>query len=214
MSSPSIVACPHCNGQIAADPSIAGKQVGCPHCNGRIIMPGAAVAKTAIIVQPSNESTASDPLDFLESSQPQSGSPHSTAVPRSSIMAARGKSQNKSGVPVWVWIGAGAFGFMVLLMCIGIASQSSHDGGANHGGGKTTESTQTGIMTRDEFRRTVMGKTPDQVVKAVGRPNRTQEFAGMAWVYDERTKDPVTGNVDTFAIVAFHGGVVWNVTCD
>lgn len=42
MSAIANVSCPHCNGQIAADPQLSGREVGCPHCNGRVIMPGVA----------------------------------------------------------------------------------------------------------------------------------------------------------------------------
>ena len=32
MTTPSVVACLHCGGQISADPTLAGQQVACPHC--------------------------------------------------------------------------------------------------------------------------------------------------------------------------------------
>ena len=34
-----VVACPHCQGQLAADPVFAGQQVACPYCNGAMTMP-------------------------------------------------------------------------------------------------------------------------------------------------------------------------------
>ena len=78
----SAVSCPHCNGKIAADPSIAGKEVGCPHCNGRVIMPGVAVVKPAIVAKPSNESAETAPFDFLESPAPSSAPRHISKTTR------------------------------------------------------------------------------------------------------------------------------------
>lgn len=67
--------------------------------------------------------------------------------------------------------------------------------------------------TRDEFRNLIIGKTPDQVLKAVGKPDRTREITGMnVWYYDATTTDPVTGKVDRAAQVIFEQGVVDRVS--
>ncbi len=67
--------------------------------------------------------------------------------------------------------------------------------------------------TRDQFRQLVIGKTPDEVIKAVGKPDRTQDFAGTrAWYYDRITTDPITGKVDRTSQVIFEQGVADRVT--
>jgi uncharacterized Tic20 family protein len=38
----SAVACPHCQGQLEADPAMAGQQVACPYCNGAMTMPASS----------------------------------------------------------------------------------------------------------------------------------------------------------------------------
>jgi hypothetical protein len=66
------------------------------------------------------------------------------------------------------------------------------------------------VYTRDEFRKLVMGKTPEGVTAAVGPPDRVQEQSGRpdepVWHYFKRTKDPVTGSMDGSARVAFKAG--------
>ncbi len=51
VSTPSVVACPHCGGQIADDPSLSGQQVACPHCKRPLVMPGQVAAKLAMSLQ-------------------------------------------------------------------------------------------------------------------------------------------------------------------
>lgn len=63
--------------------------------------------------------------------------------------------------------------------------------------------------TRDQFRDLLVGKTPDEVVKAVGKPDRTHDIAGrIVWHYDGMTTDPATGKPDRTAQVIFEQGVV------
>jgi outer membrane protein assembly factor BamE (lipoprotein component of BamABCDE complex) len=69
------------------------------------------------------------------------------------------------------------------------------------------------IYTRDEFRKLVMGKTPDEVIAAVGKPDHTQKGEpGTFWYYTERTRDPATGKMDRNARLAFQDGRVSAVT--
>lgn len=70
--------------------------------------------------------------------------------------------------------------------------------------------------TRAEFRERVVGKTPDEVIEAVGRPDSTAEndgpfFRSARWEYRRRTVDPATGRVDPVARVEFRNGVAVGV---
>lgn len=67
-------------------------------------------------------------------------------------------------------------------------------------------------MTREEFRKLLVGKTKDEVIAAVGRPEQTSDGVMSLWSYYDRTVDPVTGKVDAVAHVHFdRSGVVVRV---
>lgn len=66
--------------------------------------------------------------------------------------------------------------------------------------------------TREEFRKTVVGKTPDEVIAAVGKPDRTNDFDDRkSWFYKELTTDPITDKVDKSITVRFKDGRVYEV---
>lgn len=65
------------------------------------------------------------------------------------------------------------------------------------------------LYTRDEFRKLLVGKTADEVLQAVGKPDSTSETAlGAYWYYRHKTTDPVTGQTDANAQVCFSNGQV------
>ncbi len=67
---------------------------------------------------------------------------------------------------------------------------------------------QEGGMSRDEFRSVVIGKTGEQIINLIGRPDSTSDMGGrVSWSYDGKTYDPVTGKIDRFVIVVFQGGI-------
>jgi hypothetical protein len=71
-----------------------------------------------------------------------------------------------------------------------------------------SQSSQDDLMTREEFQQAVLGKTQQQVIQAVGRPDSTMNVGFPAWMYNHRTRDATTGNSDTVAQVLFQGGGV------
>ncbi|HKB00996.1 MAG TPA: hypothetical protein VKD90_02200 [Gemmataceae bacterium] len=61
--------------------------------------------------------------------------------------------------------------------------------------------------TREKFRELVIGKTPDEVIAAVGKPDRTVESGtAVFWYYDARTTNPATGKTDKKAQVVIRYG--------
>jgi outer membrane protein assembly factor BamE (lipoprotein component of BamABCDE complex) len=66
------------------------------------------------------------------------------------------------------------------------------------------------LLSRDEFKHMIMGKTEDEVFAAAGRPRTTSQEGSMSyWHFAERTKDPLTGVADSDVQVVFdHGRVV------
>lgn len=68
------------------------------------------------------------------------------------------------------------------------------------------------VYDREEFRKMVTGLTPDELIRAVGRPDSTTDLGtSQTWVYNGRTRDPVTGKVDLFAYLTIRGGKVAEV---
>lgn len=66
-------------------------------------------------------------------------------------------------------------------------------------------------MARDEFKKAVIGRTPEEVTAAVGRPDRTVGDSDPTWFYSNRTIDPANGKVDGMIRVRFTGGKVSGV---
>jgi outer membrane protein assembly factor BamE (lipoprotein component of BamABCDE complex) len=66
------------------------------------------------------------------------------------------------------------------------------------------------LLSRDEFKYMIMGKTEEEVLAAAGRPRTTSQEDSMSyWHYAKRTKDALTGQADSDVQVVFqHGRVV------
>ncbi|MGZ5009401.1 MAG: hypothetical protein ACXV74_00400 [Methylobacter sp.] len=67
-------------------------------------------------------------------------------------------------------------------------------------------------MLRDTFKYSVLRKTTDQVILAVGKPSTTQQAGGTEyWNYHYATKDPITGKLDHNAQMVIENGYVRDV---
>jgi hypothetical protein len=68
------------------------------------------------------------------------------------------------------------------------------------------------VYTRAEFSRRVLGKSEEEVIDAVGRPNETSEDDDARyWHFKNRTFDPMTQQKDTDVQVVIKGGKVANI---
>ncbi len=68
------------------------------------------------------------------------------------------------------------------------------------------------LMNRKEFTDKVFGKTPNEVLEAVGKPFDTNGSENdQVWTYYDRTTDPITGKTDGVAVVWFEDGRVVRV---
>ena len=67
----------------------------------------------------------------------------------------------------------------------------------------------TGVMMQDELRKAVMGKSKDEVMKLLGKPDTVMNFSDVrsTWFYNNRAKEPITGQVGDAQLV-FDNGVV------
>jgi hypothetical protein len=88
----------------------------------------------------------------------------------------------------------------------------SDQAAADNRGPAKAEAEVKRVYTRAEFRVLVLGKTPDEVIKAVGNPDRTSE-SGVAvfWYYDARTTNPATSRTDSKAQLVVRDGKVAEV---
>ena len=68
------------------------------------------------------------------------------------------------------------------------------------------------VYSRPEFSRLVLGKSEEEVIDAVGRPNETSEDDDARyWHFKKRTLDPLTHEMDTDVQVIIKGGKVTNI---
>jgi len=69
-------------------------------------------------------------------------------------------------------------------------------------------------VTREVFNESVVGKTPNEVLQTIGKPDRTDGDGtnpGDDWFYEQRTADAITGKTDSSAMVVFQHGRVDHV---
>ena len=68
-------------------------------------------------------------------------------------------------------------------------------------------------LPREQFRSLVTGKTEQQVLDALGKPDETQDQEGLGkfWYYRNVAPDPTTGKKTTQVQIVFEGGVVTSV---
>jgi hypothetical protein len=67
---------------------------------------------------------------------------------------------------------------------------------------------------RDEFHKLVVGKTKDEILKLLGKPENTSDstYISPYWTYHKITVDPVTDKVDAWVLVYFTGDIVKSVS--
>lgn len=65
-------------------------------------------------------------------------------------------------------------------------------------------------LPRDQFRTLVTGKTEQQVLDALGKPDQTQDQEGLGklWYYNNAAVDPVTNKKTAIVQIVFEGGAV------
>lgn len=93
--------------------------------------------------------------------------------------------------------------FIVVCAVVGVAGCQD----------KATTTAAPAVYDRQEFKAMVVGKTPNEVLSLLGKPNSTSDYdTYQTWVYEERTRDMVTGKIDSRTILEFRDGKVTGVT--
>lgn len=64
------------------------------------------------------------------------------------------------------------------------------------------------LLTREEFKAKVMGKTESEILDLIGKPSYT---SGNAWTYHQQTYDKITGKEDHQSVLVFDNGKVEHV---
>lgn len=68
------------------------------------------------------------------------------------------------------------------------------------------------VFSREDFSRLVMGKSEEEVIHAVGRPDETSaDDEARYWHFKNRTLDPLTQEKDTDVQVVIEGGKVTKI---
>jgi hypothetical protein len=103
--------------------------------------------------------------------------------------------------PDWVWV------VLILAALAAVTLAVAGYSAATRDWKFTSPAART--LGREEFRALLLDKTPDEVRALVGAPDSTSDTTlGVYWYYKGRTRDPVTGNTDSRAQVAFRDGRV------
>lgn len=70
------------------------------------------------------------------------------------------------------------------------------------------------LPTREEFRQAYMGKTKDEILESLGRPDSTTEYSDKhhSWMYKNAKMDPISGKVDDYTRIEFLDGVVEKIS--
>ena len=137
---PSVVACPHCGGQIAADPRLAGQQVACPHCRQPLLMPARPVLPRTQPIADESPNVESESLDFLES-LPVTGNAPSHSAPHLSTKGSSytARKKKKTNPLLWAAIGGPAafIGLCIIGAIVGGSSKMPKGSNASPASGAT-----------------------------------------------------------------------------
>jgi hypothetical protein len=119
----------------------------------------------------------------------------------------------QGGIPAWAWVAASVFLALCLTVAVGVAGFVML---ARSPAKPPPPPTAAAVkpLTRQQFKEKVMGKTPEAVLKAVGKPAGTRGDAkdDGTWTYEEVALDPISGRVDFTTYVDFRKGVVAQVS--
>jgi hypothetical protein len=76
------------------------------------------------------------------------------------------------------------------------------------------EGETSSIYSRDDFKALILGKTSNQIILLLGRPNQTQETGSrvMLWYYNEITVDQYSERIDDLVQIYFQDNIAVDIT--
>ena len=210
------VSCHHCKKRLSFVPGLAGKVCICPNCSGKLVMPEVTIVKAEPL-----EPILEDELDFLDS----------PSKPITKKLPVKKKQPNRSLVVAGVVVCSIVLIFMVGFIFNAVSSMrtnsretikqireqgdldiKNNEDATNRSIYGTTTPGTSKLMTREELKRIVVGKTEGQVIELIGRPDSTSEMAVWTyWMYGSLTKDPVSQKNDNMTQLIFENGCVTGI---
>ena len=166
-----------------------GQTVECPTCNGKIILPEASslASPKEVIITPRGAVVirSADPLNSQGANNtPPPSQPPTNDTQRNQPMTLRNKVM------------------LVFLGCIFFFGIASFLFDADEPKSSTSTVAKQTKMSREAFRSAVLGKTPEEVIAAMGKPASTQNYddgsarSNINFYYDNKTIDPYTSKAD------------------
>jgi len=68
------------------------------------------------------------------------------------------------------------------------------------------------VYAREQLNEMLMGKTPAEVLQALGKPEKTSEDPeAVYWHYRGRTRDPITNRIDADVQLVFRKGTLQDI---
>ena len=113
----------------------------------------------------------------------------------------------RGGLPAWLVISGGILAVTVLA---GVATILMAVNARQRAADPATK-----LYSREEFARLVTGKTPDEVIAILGKPESTRQTSdgpSESFRYEYRTYDQITGKTDYSVHLYFRRGVVASVS--
>lgn len=176
------VKCPHCRHTIKAASQFAGKTASCPNCKGVLSIPRAAA-----VPPPPPPKQAAPPV--VQQERP------AVTTTAGQILGKSNAPINRNKVAFFIAIGSGVV-LSVLTCCGSIFLAGDEDDFADEdqsAASSTVKGSLKGKSMRD-IERGLMGRTPNEVIKLIGRPSDVARFSGLEdWHYERLATDPVTG---------------------
>lgn len=184
----SAINCPHCNGAFQITPDFEGQQLTCPHCNGVSVVPRLA-----------SPSPVAPATDWSQYHRDQSTSFFREM--KSLFKMHPGKSWT-FGIAIFLLCSLGSLSLLVSVLS---RIRERHYGQQQN---QNVDSGQRNNQkpTLREFEEIVIGKTAEEVIEAVGKPDgfSRPSFGDQWYYYRNMAIDPVTGRA-TWASLSFDG---------
>lgn len=111
-----------------------------------------------------------------------------------------------SSLNTWLIVGGLVLGAL-LLVAFGLSITLSYQNSAPSPFAQPEPRTP---LSRDELKNLIIGKSPEELLRELGRPTNTRErlHGNQSWTYENISYDPISGKQDQIIFVDFEDGKV------